>query len=98
MSAVPSISENDFAIAREREILARHLLRAQSCIPELIAQRKWRELYCLAEFVEQDVDPELIATDPALYRTLRNQVTELNLAGFGRLNRAALEELIGQLP
>jgi hypothetical protein len=81
---------------RERELVARHLLAHQEEIPGLIANRDWERLVCLAEFIANDVPRELAATDPALYRTLRSQVTELHIKGFGALNLEALRKLAAE--
>ncbi|MBU6300866.1 MAG: hypothetical protein KGS60_04880 [Verrucomicrobia bacterium] len=44
-------------------------------------------------YAQHDVPTELAATDPALYRTLREGVIRFYLRGGGALNLAKLEAL-----
>jgi hypothetical protein len=69
--------------AREEELVARLLLEHQELIDEYFRDRRWSELLALVRFARRDVSPELAATDPALYRTLRDQITRFYLRGGG---------------
>ena len=50
-------------------------------------------LTALVRYARKDVPPELAATDPALYRKLREGITRFFLRGGGSLNLAKLEAL-----
>ena len=71
------------------------LLRNPHMLRALLHQRRWAEIVPLAEYLEHDVPKELAQTDPALYRTLRAAVTDLDVRGFGQLNAAKLRRLAG---
>lgn len=64
---------------REKEIVARHLLTHQHLIATSLKARDWATIQALAEYIEDDAPRSLIGTDPALYRTLRAQITEARL-------------------
>ena len=81
---------------RSRELAARHLLAHPDQIPVCLKQRQWDELAALVEFAAQDVPLSLAQTDPALYRVLREQITEFNLRGWSCLSRSALQALAGK--
>jgi len=70
--------------ARQEELTARYLLTHQEQIPVSMKQQRWGELVALVEYVRPDVPPALTRTDPALYRLLREQVTEFHLRGWVR--------------
>lgn len=80
-------------IARAREIIARRLLASPDRLSEALAACRWAEVFCLAEFIENDIPRVLAASDPALYRTLRAQLTELHIRGYAQLNVERLREL-----
>jgi hypothetical protein len=65
--------------------------------PELLGirlrERRWAEVAALVRYAQRDVPQELAVTDPALYRTLREQITRFFLRGGGALNLKKLEEL-----
>lgn len=85
--------------SREKELLARHLLANQHLISEYLWNRKWKELLILAEYVDSDAPRSLIGTDPALYRTIRQQITEVRLRwrfNKEKLAVAAQEEIGGK--
>ena len=65
--------------SRQRELTARHLLAHPEQIPVYLKQRRWEELAALVEFAEKDAPRSLTHTDPALYRMLRQQITEFRL-------------------
>jgi len=82
--------------ARQRELTARHLLAHPEQIPVQLKQRRWQELAALVEFAEKDAPPSLTHTDPALYRMLRQQITEFRLRGWSCLDLKKLQELAGE--
>ena len=79
--------------ARQSELTARHLLAHPEQIPVYLKQRRWDELAALVEFAERDAPKSLTHTDPALYRTLREQITEFRLRGWSCLSLEKLKEL-----
>jgi hypothetical protein len=79
--------------ARQSEITARYLLAHLQEIPVFLKERRWAELAALAEFASRDASPELAQTDPALYRLLRQQITELRIRGWSCLDVKALRKL-----
>jgi hypothetical protein len=82
--------------ARQRELTARHLLAHPEQVPVYLKQRRWQELAALVEFAEKDAPPSLTNTDPALYRMLRQQITEFRLRGWSCLSLKKLKELAGE--
>ena len=81
--------------ARQRELTARHLLAHLDQIPVYLKNKRWSELAALVEFAAKDAAPSLVHTDPALYRMLRQQITEFRLRGWTCLSLKALKELAG---
>jgi hypothetical protein len=79
--------------AREEELTARHLLEHPEELGVYLKEKRWAEVAALVRYARRDVPPDLAATDPALYRTLREGVTRFYLRGGGVLNLAKLEEL-----
>jgi hypothetical protein len=79
---------------RNQELLARHLLANPTEISNLLVARKWDTLLILAKYAAKDVDESLARTDPALYRTLRAQITEFKIKW--RFNIDELEQLANQ--
>lgn len=67
--------------AREEELVARHLLAHPEEVDVYLKQRRWAEVAALVRYARRDVPVELAATDPALFRTLREQVTRFFLRG-----------------
>jgi hypothetical protein len=67
--------------AREEELIARTLLADQEQIDVYLRDKRWSELAALVRFARRDVPVELAQTDPALYRTLREQITRFFLRG-----------------
>ena len=82
--------------ARQRELTARHLLAHPEQIPVYLKERRWEQLAALVQFAEQDARASLIHTDPALYRVLRQQITEFRLRGWSCLSLKKLKELAGE--
>ena len=81
---------------RQQELTARHLLAHPEQIAVYLKQQKWEELAALVEFAETDALPSLTHTDPALYRMLRQQITEFRLRGWTCLNLKKLKELAAE--
>lgn len=71
--------------AREEEIVAVALLGDPEAELVCFQQKRWRELAALVRYAQRDVPVALSQTDPALYRTLREQVTRFYLRGGGRI-------------
>lgn len=78
---------------REEELVARLLLEHQELIDEYFRDKRWKEFLALVRFARRDVSPELAATDPALYRTLREQITRFYLRGGGAFSVEKLENI-----
>lgn len=79
--------------ARAAELAARNLILRPKDVPRYFAEGRFEELAALADYLKHDVPRDLAATDPALYRTLREGITELTVMGFGDLNAAALRKM-----
>lgn len=79
--------------AREQELTARFLLAHPERIAVFIRQHRWEELAALADFAARDAPDALAQTDPALYRALRQQITDYRIRGWGQLNSGRLREL-----
>lgn len=79
--------------AREEELTARHLLEHPEKLGVYLKEKRWAEVAALVRYARRDVPQDLAATDPALYRTLREGVTRFYLRGGGVLNLAKLEAL-----
>lgn len=79
--------------AREEELTVRNLLENPELLGEYLKEKRWAEVAALVRYARSDVPSELAATDPALYRTLREGVTRFFLRGGGALNLARLEKL-----
>jgi hypothetical protein len=62
-------------------MVARHLLAHPEEVDVYLKQRRWAEVAALVRYARRDVPVELAATDPALFRTLREQVTRFFLRG-----------------
>lgn len=77
--------------AREEELTARHLLEHQELIDVYLKEKRWAELAAVVRYAQRDVPRELAVTDPALFRTLREQITRFFLRGGGTFSLAALQ-------
>lgn len=51
---------------------------------ELANARRWDELRAVRELIISDAPEDLAMTDPALYKKLRDRITELRMCGWGR--------------
>ena len=78
---------------REEELVARHLLEHPDELGVYLKEKRWAEVVAVVRYAKRDVPPELAATDPALYRTLREGITRFFLRGGGVLNLEKLEAL-----
>ena len=67
--------------AREEELIARELLARQELIDIYLKEKRWAEVAALA------------STDPALYRTLREQITRFFINGGASFSLARLDQL-----
>ncbi len=81
--------------AREEELIARQLLARQELIDVYLKEKRWAEVAALVRFTRREVPPALTSTDPALYKTLREQITRFFLNGGAVFSLARLEELAG---
>jgi hypothetical protein len=79
--------------AREEELIARQLLARQELIDVYLKQKRWAEVAALVRYARRDVPPTLASTDPALYKTLREQITRFFLNGGAVFSLARLEQL-----
>jgi len=78
---------------REEELMVRALLANQDQIDVYFRDKRWAELAALVRFARRDVPIELAQTDPALYRTLREQITLFFLRGGDVFSLRKLEDL-----
>ncbi len=84
---------------REEELTVRALLADAELVDTYLKERRWAELAALVRFARRDVPPDLAQTDPALYRTLREQVTRFYLRGGDVFSLKKLEAKAGgQVP
>ena len=81
--------------AREEELTARALLAEPAQVDVYLKQKRWAELAALVRFARRDVPVQLAQTDPALYRQLREQITQFFLRGGDVLSLKRLETLAG---
>lgn len=79
--------------AREEELIAREMLEQPELLGIRLKEKRWAEVAALVRYAQRDVPHELAVTDPALYRTLREQITRFFLRGGGALNLKKLEQL-----
>ncbi len=82
--------------AREEELIARELLANPDLVAVYWHEKRWAALAALARFARRAAPPELAQTDPALYRTLREQITRFFLRGGDVLSPEKLETLARQ--
>jgi len=82
---------------RSEEIIARRLLARPGMLGLALKEKRWSDVVALVTFVrEQDSAHDLAMTDPALYKTLRRQITTFYLRGGGALNLEKLRQLANQ--
>jgi hypothetical protein len=79
--------------AREEELIAREMLEHPELLGIRLKERRWGDVAALVRYTQRDVPQDLAMTDPALYQTLRSQITHFFLRGGGALNLAKLEQL-----
>jgi hypothetical protein len=79
--------------AREQELAAREMLARPELLGIRLKERRWADVAALVRYVRRGVPDDLAMTDPALYKTLRDQITLFHLRGGGALNLEALERL-----
>ncbi len=77
---------------REEELAARALLEDPALVDTCFQQKRWAELAALVRFARRDVPVSLAQTDPALYQSLRDQVTRFFLLGGDVFSLQKLEE------
>jgi hypothetical protein len=78
---------------REQELIAREMLAQPELLGIRLKERRWEDVAALVRYVKRGVPTDLAMTDPALYKTLRDQITVFHLRGGGALNLEALERL-----
>jgi hypothetical protein len=81
---------------REEELTARALLGNPELVNVYHKEKRWAELAALVRFARRDVPVALAQTDPALYRSLRGQITRFFLLGGDVFSLRKLEEKIGE--
>lgn len=79
--------------AREEDLIAREMLEKPELLARRLKERNWAHVAALVRYVQHDVPPALALTDPALYRTLREGVTQFHLRGGGKLDLEKIEAL-----
>ena len=81
--------------ARVEELIARELLARQELIDIYLKEKRWAEVAALVRFARREVPATLASTDPALYRTLREQITRFFINGGAVFSLPRLEQLAG---
>ena len=81
--------------ARDEELIARSLLARQELIDVYLKEKRWAEIAALVRYSQREVPVALASTDPALYQTLREQLTRFFVNGGGVFSLARLEKLAG---
>ena len=56
-------------------------------------EKRWAEVAARVRFARREVPPALASTDPALYRTLREQITRFFINGGAVFSLTRLEQL-----
>ena len=79
--------------AREEELIAREMLEKPELLARRLKERRWADVAALLRYVQHDVPPNLAMTDPALYRVLREGITQFHLRGGGALSLEKVEAL-----
>lgn len=79
--------------AREEELIAREMLEKPELLARRLKERRWADVAALLRYVQHDVPTSLAMTDPALYRVLREGITQFNLRGGGALSLEKVEAL-----
>lgn len=84
--------------SRNDEHLARTYLAKPEMITQAILDKRWNEVATVISFAQTDASPDLAATDPGLYREIRENITRFYLRGGGALNLEKIESLAAQSP
>jgi hypothetical protein len=79
---------------REAELFARECLAKPELFAIALKERRWSDVLCVLDFVHADVKSDLAMTDPALYRTLRQQITNFHLRGSSAWNIEKIRALV----
>lgn len=82
--------------AREEELTAREMLEHPELLGIRLKEKRWADVAALVRYAKRDVPTDLAVTDPALYKTLRDQITRFFLRGGASLNLQKLEQLAAQ--
>lgn len=82
--------------SRNEELLARTYLAKPDLLTQAILEKRWGEVATVISFAQTDASPELAATDPGLYREIRENVTRFYLRGGGALNLEKIKALAAQ--
>ena len=72
--------------AREQHLLVIEALCDLSKIAGYLKEQDWEAIRLISEYVKHDVPVELSKTDPALYKRLREAITNYHLAGWTKLH------------
>jgi len=87
-----SVTPLDSVSARDRRAIAIRFLRSGDSMGELLKATRsegdrgaeaTRTLACVLHMIQADAPQDLLMTDPALYKQLRNRITELRIQGWG---------------
>ena len=81
---------------REEELVARTLLERPELVGRIWKERRWSELAALVRFARRDVPLDLARTDPALFRTLRQGITDFWFNGGALFSAESLDRLARQ--
>jgi hypothetical protein len=68
-------------LGRKDELYARECLAKPHLFARALKEKRWSDVAAVITYVERDVSSDLAMTDPALYRMLRQQITEFHLRG-----------------
>ena len=81
------------SLSRNDELIARQILAHPEQLGIALKEKRWADVAAVVTFAQQDAPQDLAMTDPALYRTLRQQITTFYLRGGGALNLKKLRKL-----
>lgn len=85
-------------MGRDAELFARACLAKPQLFTQALKEKRWGDVAAVLEFVESDVPIDLAMTDPALYRMLRQQITDFNLRGANAWNLDKIRALAASTP
>ena len=74
--------------------MLRQYIKDDLAIARALKERRWSDVRAAAIVARADADPRLAATDPVLYKTLRDAITKFNLRGYGGLDPDLLAKKI----